>query len=112
MEIRVMEAGNIKILDFAGKLDTGTSPEAETAISKVLESGCNKLIINLKGIEYVSSSGLRVFLITVKKLAALNGQLKICQPSEVVSEILDISGFSTILDVRDSEEEALSAMQL
>ncbi len=103
--------GDISILDFSGKLDTGTSAEAESAISKVLEGGCIKIIINLRGIEYVSSSGLRVFLVTVKKIAALDGRLKICEPNEVVQEILDISGFSTILDVRNSEEEAFSAIQ-
>ncbi len=111
MEIKVRKTGDVSILDFSGKLDTGTSAEAESAINVVLEGGCSKVIINLRGIEYVSSSGLRVFLITVKKIATLEGKFIICEPNDVVTEILDISGFSTILDVRKTEAEALSAIQ-
>ena len=108
MEIRVREAGNIKILDFAGKLDTGTSPEAETAISKVLESGCNKLIINLKGIEYVSSSGLRVFLVIQKKMMSLKGQFRLCSLQPGIKEIFDISGFSSIFSLFPDKDGAMN----
>ncbi len=111
METKIRESGDIKIVDIAGRLDTGTSPEAESAIHKLLDAGNGKIIINLAGTDYLSSSGLRVLLVTAKKIAAIKGKLKICQPNAVVKEILDISGFSTILDVRATEEEALSELQ-
>jgi len=111
MEINARESGDIRILDFAGKLDTGTSSAAESEINKVLESGCKRMVINLKDTAYVSSSGLRVFLVTAKKISAISGKLKLCQPNDVVREILDISGFSTILDVCSSEAEALSELK-
>jgi anti-sigma B factor antagonist len=112
METRTRVFGEITIIDCVGRLDTGTSPVAESAINEVMEGGCSQLIINLAGTEYVSSSGLRVLLVTAKKISALKGKLKICAPNDVVREILDISGFSTILDVRNSEGEALAAMML
>ncbi len=111
MEINVRESGDIRILDIAGRMDTVTSPAAEAAINQVLEAGIKKVILNLAGTEYVSSSGLRVLLITAKKIAASGGGLKICQSNQVVREILDISGFSTFLDVRNTEEDALAEMQ-
>jgi anti-sigma B factor antagonist len=111
MDIKIRESGYVRIVDLIGRLDTGTSPEAENAISKLLDAGNNKIVINLAGTDYVSSSGLRVLLVTAKKLSAMSGKLKICRPNAVVKEILDISGFSTILDVRSSEEEALSELQ-
>ena len=111
MDIRIRESGEIRLVDLSGRMDTGTSHEAETEINKLLEAGHGKIIINLSGTDYVSSSGLRVLLVSAKKIAAMKGKLKICQPNEVVKEILEISGFSTILDVRATEEEALSELQ-
>ncbi len=112
MDIKIRESGEIRMVDLIGRLDTGTSPAAESAINKLLETGHIKVIINLVQTEWVSSSGLRVFLVTAKKLSASKGKLRICQPNEVVREILDISGFSTILNVGPSEETALSELQL
>ena len=112
MNINIRESGDIRIVDFAGRLETGTSPAAETAILKLLEDGHSRIVINLAETEYVSSSGLRVFLVAAKKLMAVSGKLKICQPNEVVKEILDISGFSTLLEVRSSEEAALAELQV
>ena len=111
MDIIIRESGDIRVIDLKGRLDTGTSPAAESAINKIIDDGCQKLAINLSGTDYISSSGLRVLLATAKKISALKGKFKICQPNEVVREILDISGFSTILDVRGSEEEALSELK-
>lgn len=111
MEIKIRESGEVKVVEFIGRLDTGTSPVGESEINSLLEAGHRKLIINLAETEWVSSSGLRVFLVAAKRLSAMKGKFKICEPNEVVKEILDISGFSTILDVRASEEEALSEMQ-
>lgn len=111
MDIKIRESGDVRIADFSGRLDTGTSKDAESVINDLLDEGHSKLIFNLAQVDYVSSSGLRVFLVTAKKLSAKKGKLKICQPNDVVREILDISGFSTILDVRGTEGEALSELQ-
>ena len=112
MDVIVRESSDIRIVDLNGRLDTGTSPAAESKIAGLLDAGHSKIIINLAGTDYVSSSGLRVFLIAAKKISAINGKLKVTAPNAVVKEILDISGFSTILDVRDSEEEALAELLL
>jgi anti-sigma B factor antagonist len=111
MDIKIKESGDVTIIDFIGRLDTATSPAAESEINKILERGCNRVLINLKGLEWVSSSGLRVLLVTAKKLSVIKGKLRICEPNEVVNEILEISGFSSILNVRVSAAEALSELQ-
>ncbi len=110
MSIKIVESGKIRMIDLEGRLDSGTSPAAESEINKLLVAGYVKIIVNLSQTEWVSSSGLRVLLVAAKKLSAMNGKLILCHPNEVVKEILDISGFSTILDVRDSEEEALAEL--
>jgi anti-anti-sigma factor len=109
MEISISESGDVKILSFQGNLDTGTAPEAESQINALIEAGTRKLLVNFEKLDYTSSAGLRILLATAKKLKPVGGDLKICCLNQTVQEVFDISGFSTILSVTSSEEEALGA---
>jgi anti-sigma B factor antagonist len=107
MDIVSTTKEDMLILDFIGQLDTGTAPKVEVAVNKYLESN-QKVIFDLAKTVFVSSAGLRVFLGTAKKLKASGGLFRICNANAVVQEILDISGFSQILDVKESLEEAVT----
>lgn len=107
MELVATEHGDKLVIDFIGQLDTGTAPKTETEVNKHLEKH-NQIIFNLEQTTFVSSAGLRVFLGTAKKLKASSGKFVVCNANEVVQEILDISGFSQILTIKPSLEEALS----
>lgn len=110
LEVNANEVNEVVIVKLLGNLDTNTAPDAETEINKWLENGAQKMVINLEQTNYVSSAGLRIFLATAKKITAAGGVVKLCMANEVVQEILDISGFSTILDVKKTEEEALASL--
>ena len=109
MEISISESGDVRILSFQGNLDTGTSPKAESQINGLIDAGSQKLLVNFEKLDYISSAGLRILLATAKKLKPVGGDLKICCLNQTVQEVFDISGFSTILSVTSSEEEALGA---
>ena len=98
------------IAEIHGILDTATSAQAQETINHYLKEGHNKVIINLSNTDYMSSSGLRVLLATAKRLWADNGTFKVCHPNKVIKDILDTSGFSVIMDVTETEEEALQGM--
>jgi anti-anti-sigma factor len=66
------------------------------------------LILNCSGLNYISSSGLRVFLVIQKKLAGLQGSFGLCCLQPEIREIFDISGFSTIFSIFPDEEAALA----
>ena len=107
MKITQREVNDVKIIDFEGNLDTNTSHNAEVELKKLLNQGEKKIIINLLNMDYISSAGLRVLLATTKQLKSTGGSLRLCHLNETVLEIFDISGFSIILDVFDTESEAL-----
>ena len=109
MEIKTSDAGNVKVLEFEGHLDTNTSPDAESAINALIDGGTNQLLIGFSSLEYISSAGLRVLLATAKKLKAGNGAMRICSLNDTVKEVFDISGFSTILSVSSDKDEALAS---
>ena len=109
MKIETRESQGIQIIAFEGNLDTNTSPEAESKINELIDAGKQKLLVNFEQLNFISSSGLRVLLATVKKLNASGGDLRICSLNATVQEVFDISGFVTILSVKSTEEEALSS---
>jgi len=109
MEIIEREHGEIRVLNYVGRLDTNTTPQAETQINGLLDSGARKFLINFEQLDYISSAGLRLLLATAKKLKSTSGDLRICGLNPTVQEVFDISGFSSILSVTATEQEALDA---
>ena len=107
MEINIREVGDVKVTDLDGKFDTGTSPKVESALKEIISQGGPKLLINFEKVNYISSAGLRVLLTVAKMLKTSGGELKICSLNDVAKEIFEISGFTSILSVHNSEDEAL-----
>jgi len=97
------------VLKIEGRIDTTNFNSFEAEINLLFNSGEKNIIFNCSGLNYISSSGLRVFLITQKKSISLNGKLHLCCLQPAIKEIFDISGFSTIFKIFDSEKEALDS---
>jgi anti-anti-sigma factor len=108
MKIDVQDAGEIKVVRFEGKLDTNTTPEAELRLGEAMDQGASKILIDFEDLDFVSSAGLRILLATAKKLGARGGALRVCSLNETVRDIFDMSGFSTLLRVFDSAQDALA----
>jgi anti-sigma B factor antagonist len=107
MEISVKTTNEVKVLVFAGRLDTLTSPDAQAQLTRLIEGGETKILLNLETLDYISSAGLRVLLAAAKQLKTNDGELRLCNLNEVVREVFVISGFDTILPIAASESEAL-----
>lgn len=109
MEIKVRDEGSTKVVMLNGKLDTNTTPTAEDEINDLLDAGANKLLINFEQLTYISSSGLRLLLATAKRMKASGGELKVCALNDMATEVFEVSGFSSIINVFASEADALGA---
>lgn len=107
MNIMTREVYEIKIVDLDGKLDTSTAPDVEKHLNQLLSQNTKKLLVNLQKVDYVSSAGLRILLVTAKKLKSTGGEMRICSLNEVIQEIFDISGFSSIFKILRNETEAV-----
>lgn len=109
MEIIEREHGDVRVLNYVGRLDTNTTPVAEIRINALLDDGAGKLLINFEKLDYISSAGLRLLLATAKRLKSTSGDLRVCCLNPTVQEVFDISGFASILSVAATEQEALDA---
>jgi anti-sigma B factor antagonist len=85
------------IVALSGRLDTTTAPSLEKAISENIYD-IDKLILDFKELEYISSAGLRVVLNAQKKMQQI-GEMKVINVSEVVMDVFEITGFVDILTI-------------
>ena len=97
LNIRRNTQGEKTVFALEGRLDTLTAPELESAIQTSLD-GVRELVLDCEKLEYVSSAGLRVLLITQKAMNK-QGKMTLIHVSEAVQEILEITGFSDILTI-------------
>ena len=106
MELAEKKSGDISIIGFIGRLDAYSAAEVEKKIDVVIEEGCVKMVLNLEGLEYISSSGLRVFLSQLKKVRKQQGDIKLACMKPNIREVFDIAGFTQLFNIFETEEAA------
>ena len=84
-------------LKISGRLDTTTAPDLEKEIGDSLE-GVEELVMDMEGLEYISSAGLRVILKAQKQMNT-QGSMKLVNVNDSVLEVFDITGFIDILTI-------------
>ena len=107
MQISTRTSNDIHIVAISGSLDSTTSPEAQKSLDAVV-AGAKKVALDFSQLDYISSAGLRVLLGAAKQLRASGGKLGMFGLNQSVREVFDISGFSSILPVYQSEAEAIA----
>lgn len=99
MNVSVTNAAGYSVVSVYGRVDTTNADEFEKLVMEVVNTGVSKIILECSGLNYMSSSGLRVFLIIHKKMMASKGQLVLCALQPGIAEIFDISGFTSIFSI-------------
>lgn len=97
MRIDKEREGDKLTLAVIGRLDTTTAPELSAALDASLED-VKELILDLGGLEYISSAGLRVLLGAQRRMNK-QGSMKLVHVNELVMEVFEVTGFSTILTI-------------
>ncbi len=97
MEISKKKEESKLTLGLSGRLDTLTAPQLEAVIQNELD-GITELVLDLKDLVYVSSAGLRVFLLGQKTMNK-KGSMTLCNVCDDIKEVLTITGFADIFTI-------------
>lgn len=97
MMIEIKRNAEDTTIEIVGRLDTTTAPSLDNTINEDIADTKN-LILDLKGLEYISSAGLRVLLGAQKKMQKI-GTMKVINVCESVMEVFEITGFADILTI-------------
>ena len=95
MTMEIKKNAEATVIEVVGRLDTTSAPALEKAINEDIGDAKN-LVLDLKGVQYISSAGLRVLLGAQKKMRKI-GSMKVTNVCEAVMEVLEMTGFADIL---------------
>ena len=95
MTIEIKKNAEETIIEIVGRLDTITAPVLDKAINEDIGEAKN-LVLDVKGLEYISSAGLRVILGAQKKMQKI-GSMKVINVCPEVMEVFEMTGFADIL---------------
>ena len=95
MTIEIKRNQEETIIEIVGRLDTITAPALDKTITEDIGDAKN-LVLDVKGMEYISSAGLRVLLAAQKKMQKI-GSMKVINVCEEVMEVFEMTGFADIL---------------
>ncbi len=107
MDMDIVRESGALIVKPEGHVDGSNSQEFQQALDTAITEEDSAVIMELEGLTYISSAGLRVILTTGRALQQRGAKLALCALSEAVSDVFQVSGFDQLLTVTDSREEAL-----
>lgn len=109
MHTSVDKRGGVVTVHVAGSVDGLTAEGLQQVFDGELAAQQRDLVADFSAVEYTSSAGLRVLLATLKQARARGGDLRLAAPNPDVRKVLDLSGFSGILRVFQTVDEAVAS---
>ena len=108
MTMSIESQGDLAVVVLSGRLDSTNAADTEAQILAQIEAGSPRVVVDASGLEYLSSAGLRVFLVVAKRVKASGGALALHSLTPHVREVFEISGFVNVLTVCTDRDEALT----
>lgn len=110
MEATILKEKNATIFTLSGRLDSNSAPQFEKQLHDYLATPGSHLVFDFNDLDYISSAGLRVILNTAKAFREGPFNFITCAMQDHVQEVFEISGFDTIITIRDSVDDSLSSL--
>jgi anti-anti-sigma factor len=108
--VEVRSEGRAAIVVVRGELDLATSPELEEELRKVWDAGNEQLVIDLRELEFMDSTGLSIIVKAHQRLSDEGRRLSLVRGSQQVQRLLDLTGVSERLQLVDTPEEILDGV--
>jgi len=108
---RPEENPDVSVLSVQGYVDTTTSAELEESLKRLLKKGRYNIVMDLGGVNYISSAGWGIFISEIKSIRENGGDLKLASMIGDVYEVFELLEFQTILQSFDTVKEAVKSFK-
>jgi len=106
--LNTKKVGDKLVVYLEGRLDVSVANEVEEELARLIDSDNQRhIVLNMDKVEYMSSSGFRACIATLRKLNSREGTLKLCNIRPSVKRIFDVIELTSLFDIYDTEAEAL-----
>ncbi|MGB2630472.1 MAG: STAS domain-containing protein [Candidatus Omnitrophota bacterium] len=109
MQINVEEKEGISVFRIVGDIDVNTSPEVKKCFDALVKEKKDKIVVNLKEVSYVDSSGLATLVEIFKNLRAYGGKMKLTNLTSKVMGLFEITKLSKLFDILQEEDDAVKS---
>ncbi len=108
MKLNVRQIGHVAVVDLAGKITVGEGDAVlREGVFKLLQSDQKQILLNLRKVPYMDSAGIGEMVACYKAARDKNGTVKLLNPSEKVSDLLQITRLEEVFETYRDEKEAL-----
>lgn len=109
MEISTHEYKRVVVLTVKGRVDSASSGELESSLKSFLGRGQYNLVLDLAGVDFLSSSGLRVMVSTLKTVRAAGGEMVLACPAVQAADAIAIAGLDALFKTYPDREAAIAS---
>lgn len=110
MEITHKALKRVDLVTVSGRVDSSTAPDLEATLRAINDGGRFRIVLNLVGLEYVSSAGLRVLVTTLKNCRRYNrGDLRLASVPERIAGVLELAGLDVLFKTYPNAAEAVGS---
>lgn len=106
----VRQHGDTTVVEVGGRLDASTAPDAKAQLADLIASGQCKLVLNLKNVEFIDSSGLGLLVSCLRRCVAAGGDLCLAEVPELARSVLELTRLTRVFRIEASEAEAVQNM--
>ncbi len=110
MNVDIRQQKDVTIVKLSGELDRQTVPGLQEELLPLLVPGC-KILMDMSGLSYMSSAGLRVFLLFYRQVDGANGRIVLSGLQEMLHDTMSITGFLDFFQTYDTVAEGIAALQ-
>jgi len=108
MNVSISTNENIVIITIEGSIDSKTAGDLQSQIMGTVAE-TNNVLLDLSGVSYVSSAGLRVLLMIYRQIKSKNGKVILVGVSEEIRDVMSMTGFINFFEITDTIENALNS---
>ena len=110
MKVETSHSGAVATAAVSGRVDSSNAADFDQELGGALLGDTVSLVLDFTNLVYLSSAGLRAILLAVKRARTAGGEVAVCNVPDHILEVLEVSGFSRLIKVCRSTEEARKAL--
>ncbi len=109
LSIAVESLKRVELITLAGRVDSSNADQLDATFKDILDNGRNNIVLELSGVNYMSSAGLRSLVAALRECKQRRGDVRLASISERVAEVLSLSGLDKLFETFDDTTSAVGS---
>ena len=108
MKITKRVEGDVTVFVPEGRIDTQAATDMDQALQAAVSAGKHNMVVDMSGVDYISSAGLRALAAVLVKCRDEGGDMKIAALNERVTRVFNIIGFDLLMSLHGTTDAAIA----